>query len=246
MVRMVEVCCGSYYDCLQAEKGGASRVELNSALYMGGLTPSVGTLRLVKKQTNLKVVAMVRPRGAGFHYEKEDFEVMLCDAQSMLENGADGIAFGCLRDDGSIDIEQSKQIVDLIHKYKKEAVFHRAFDCVKEPFQAMEQMIALNIDRVLTSGLAAKAVDGKELLLQLQQRYGEDIEILAGSGMNASNAKKFMDETGITQIHSSCKAWKKDATTVTRQVSYAYASTPFEQYYDVVDENIVKEIIQTI
>lgn len=95
----VEICCGSYYDTLQAWKGGAKRVELNSALHLGGLTPSLGTLRQVKKNTGLKVICMVRPRGAGFCYNMEDFEVMLEDAHILLENGADGIAFGCLTAD---------------------------------------------------------------------------------------------------------------------------------------------------
>ena len=100
MDKIVEVCCGSYYDALQAQYGGARRIELNSALHLGGLTPSLATLLKVKDNTDLEVICMVRPRGAGFCYNDEDFEVMKLDAEILLDNGADGIAFGCLDEEG--------------------------------------------------------------------------------------------------------------------------------------------------
>ena len=96
MERMIEVCCGSYDDALASERGGASRIELNSALYLGGLTPSLASLILTKKNTNLKVITMVRPRGAGFCYTDEEFETMLCDTRLMMENGADGMENGII------------------------------------------------------------------------------------------------------------------------------------------------------
>ena len=102
MERIVEVCAGSYQDCIAAYKGKATRVELNSALSVGGLTPSLASLRRVKKETNLQVICMVRPRAAGFCYEKEDVEIMFEEAKILLENGADGIAFGFLNMDGTI------------------------------------------------------------------------------------------------------------------------------------------------
>ena len=100
MERIVEICCGSYEDAMNAYHGGAKRIELNSGLHLGGLTPSLGTLLLTKKNTNLKVITMVRPRGAGFYYSEADFEVMKEDALLMMQNGADGIAFGCLKENG--------------------------------------------------------------------------------------------------------------------------------------------------
>ena len=123
----IEICCGGYYDALQAYKGGAKRIELNSALHLGGLTPSVGMLRLTKQHTDLNVITMIRPRGAGFHYNKEDFEVMLMDAQSMLENGADGIVIGCLDEEGNIDIEQNKQLIKLasFNLFRKRSYPHK-------------------------------------------------------------------------------------------------------------------------
>lgn len=246
MERTIEICCGSYYDAVQADKGGAKRVELNSALHLGGLTPSVGALRLTKQHTNVKVITMVRPRGAGFCYNEEDFAAMVLDTQLMLENGADGIAFGCLDEKGNIQIEQTKIIIDLIKKAGKEVVFHRAYDCTSDPYQAMETLISLGVDRVLTSGLQPKAMQGKDLIKELQQRYGDQIELLAGSGMNASNALEMMEYTGIHQVHSSCKDWLTDPTTSLGEVSYSYGDGEHANDYDVVDQSLVEKLVQSI
>ena len=153
MDKIVEICCGSYEDALAAYRGGAKRIELNSALYLGGLTPSLASLILTKKHTDLKVITMIRPRGAGFCYTDAEFETMKMDAELMMQNGADGIAFGCLDADGNIQLEQTKEMIAIVKKYGGEVVFHRAFDCVQDPDQAMELLIAMGADRVLTSGL---------------------------------------------------------------------------------------------
>lgn len=244
MEKIIEICCGSYEDALAAYRGGAKRIELNSALYMGGLTPSLGTLILCKKNTDLKVIAMVRPRGAGFCYTADEFETMKTDAELLMRHGADGIAFGCLDRNGGIHTEQTRSMVDIIKKYHGEAVFHRAFDCVKDPYRSMEHLIGLGIDRVLTSGLQAKAMDGIPLIFELHKRYGDRIELLAGSGMNADNAKEMMERTGILQIHSSCKGWAYDPTTTGAEVSYSYASGSHLNDYDIVDEKSVRKLVE--
>lgn len=246
MDKVLEICCGSYEDALAAYRGGAKRIELNSALHLGGLTPSLGTLQLVKKNTDLKVIAMVRPRGAGFCYSEADFEVMKMDAEILMENGADGIAFGCLDENGEIQIEQTQIIVDIIKKYRGEAVFHRAFDCVKNLYESMETLITMGVDRVLTSGLKEKAPEGIELIAKLQEKYGDRIEILAGSGINASNALEVMEKTGISQVHSSCKGWRKDPTTTGKEVSYSYVGGVHKDDYDVVDEKLVRTLVESI
>lgn len=246
MERVIEICCGSYDDALASYKGGAKRIELNSALYLGGLTPSLASLILTKKNTDLKVITMVRPRGAGFCYTDEEFETMKLDTRLMLENGADGIAFGCLNADGEIDVEQTKVIIDIIKEFGKEVVFHRAFDCVKDADKAIETLIGLGVDRILTSGLKAKAMDGLNMIKHLQAKYGDKIELLAGSGMNATNALEMMEKTGISQVHSSCKSWKNDPTTSGESVNYCYASAPHENDYDIVDEELVRKIVNSI
>lgn len=243
---MLEICCGSYYDAVQAASGGAGRIELNSGLHLGGLTPSLGTLELVKENLNLKVIAMARPRGGGFCYSREDLDVMERDVKLLMEHGADGIAFGCLTGDAAIDREQNERLISIIHRYGGEAVFHRAFDCTSDPYKSMEILIDMGADRVLTSGLKPKAAEGSLLLGELQDRYGHKIEILAGSGINASNARKLMDETGITQVHSSCKDWITDPTTMVNGVSYAFAPAPNESAYDVVSAGLVRALLESI
>ncbi|MFQ7798763.1 MAG: copper homeostasis protein CutC [Coprobacillus cateniformis] len=246
MERMIEICCGSYEDALNAYRGGASRIELNSGLYLGGLTPSLGTLILTKKNTELKVITMLRPRGAGFHYTDDEFEVMKNDAVLMMEHGADGIAFGCLDENGHVNVKQTQQIINIIKEFDGEVVFHRAFDCVKDPYQTIEKLIDMGVQRILTSGLKPKAMEGKELIKDLQMKYGDQIEILAGSGINACNALELMNYTGITQVHSSCKDWVNDPTTQCYDVTFGYADEPHEMDYDVVSQELVEKIVNIL
>lgn len=243
---MIEICCGSYEDAMHAYQGGARRIELNSALHLGGLTPSLASLTLTKKNTDLQVICMVRPRGAGFCYKEVEYEQMKEDAIFLLENGADGLAFGFLNEDSTIDENRTKEFVSLIQSYGKEVVFHRAYDCVVDPFKSIELLISLGVDRILTSGLQAKAMDGKELLKTLQATYGDIIELLAGSGMNASNAKAMMEYTGIQQIHSSCKDWCVDETTIGKYVNYSYGPTTHEKDYDFVSVALVKDLMASV
>lgn len=249
MRRIVEICCGSYYDARQAALGGAERIELNSALQLGGLTPTTAALRLVKQEfPDLKVVAMVRPRGAGFCYSEEDFQVMQAECRELITAGADGIAFGCLNQDRSLNVEQNQKMIEIIKSggQEKEAVFHRAFDCLAEPFEEIKTLISLGVDRILTSGLEAKAVSGVPVLCKLQAEYGGQIQILAGSGVNASNARQLMDDTGITQVHSSCKDWLRDETTTGNGVSFAMAFGELESCYDAVSIELVRQLLNSV
>lgn len=246
MKTTVEICTGSYADCMAAFHGGAERVELNSALSVGGLTASVAVLRCVKKETTLKVICMVRPRAGGFCYDEAETKIMMEEARLLLENGADGIAFGFLHADGTVHRERTLQMSELIHSFGKEAVFHRAFDVTKDPFQAMEVLLSCKIDRLLTSGQRAKAMQGAELIAQLQDRFGDRIEILAGSGVNAQNAGELLARTGIRQVHSSCKGYRLDPTTASEHVSYAYLDDAHAMEYDVVEETLVRALIDAL
>lgn len=238
----VEICCGSLEDSIAAYRGGAHRVELNSALHLGGLTPSLATLIKVKEEVKIPVITMVRPRAAGFCYSEKEIDVMMMDAQLLLEAGADGIAFGFLHADGSIDIGNTKKMVDVIKSFgqNKEAVFHRAFDCTTDPIVAIQQCIELKIDRILTSGLENKAVEGRELIKQLVAQFANQIEILPGSGINETNVTDLIAYTGVNQVHSSCKDWAIDPTTTLNHVSYAYHE---ENDYEIVSEEKVKKLV---
>ena len=244
---IVEVCCGSLYDARQAALGGADRIELNSALALGGLTPTASTLRLIKAQLpDLPVMAMVRPRGAGFCYLEEEISVMEEECLELLHNGADGIVFGCLQADASLEAEATKRLVTLIKEAEKTAVFHRAFDCAANPFTMMEQLISLGVDRVLTSGQKKTALEGAGLLSELQRQYGTEIELVAGSGVQAANVGALIEKTGISQVHSSCKDWLTDPTTIQNGVSYQIASGERVYQYDVVSAEIVRELVRIV
>lgn len=240
---LFEVCAGSVQDCINAQLGGADRVELNSALHLGGLTPSLAMLKLVKEKTSLKVVCMDRPRAAGFCYDDVEIETMFEDAKILLENGADGISFGFLNSDATINVTETKKMVELIHQYQKEAVFHRAFDCVDDPMHAIKQLIDCGVDRILTSGLQPTAMQGASVLEKLQSEFGDQIELLAGSGINANNIRALKEQTGLHQFHGSCKEWCKDPTTTVGNVSYAYHES---DDYDCVSLEKVRSIVQEL
>lgn len=243
---MIEICCGSFEDALAAYNGGAKQIELNSALALGGLTPSLASLTLTKRHTDLKVICMVRPRGGGFCYSEKEFEVMTADCQLLLKNGADGIAFGFLNPDLTIDKNRTQKMVDLIHQYKKEAVFHRAIDVVNDYEASIEALINLNIDRILTSGHKEKAPQALDRLASIQVQYGAQVTFLMGSGVNEQNAVELMQTTGITNIHSSCKDWRLDPTTENHGVSYAYTDNPSPLAYDVVSEEKVRGLVRVV
>ena len=240
---LFEVCAGSVQDCINAQLGGADRVELNSALHLGGLTPSLAMLKLVKEKISLKVICMDRPRAAGFCYDDVEIETMFEDAKILLENGADGISFGFLNSDATINVTETKKMVELIHQYQKEAVFHRAFDCVDDPMHAIKQLIDCGVDRILTSGLQPTAMQGASVLEKLQSEFGDQIELLAGSGINANNIRALKEQTGLHQFHGSCKEWCKDPTTTVGNVSYAYHES---DDYDCVSLEKVKSIVQEL
>lgn len=243
---VVEVCAGSLGDCMAAFRGGADRIELNGALSVGGLTPTASVLSLAKEAVPLPVICMVRPRAGGFCYDSLEKKVMFAEALELLERGADGLAFGFLKEDRRIERESTKRMIDLIHSFHREAVFHRAFDVSPDPYEALETLLELGADRVLTSGCSSTAFEGRKLLRELQNRYGDRIELLAGSGVNEKNARALMEETGIRQVHSSCKSFLPDPTAGAGAVSYAYLAPPHETEYEAASEQSVRRLTEAV
>lgn len=232
-----EVCCGSVCDCIVADQSGADRIELNSALFLGGLTPSLATFLKAKEAVSIPIVCMVRSRADGFCYDYLEFQTMLADAQIFLENGADGIVFGFLTEKFEINVDYVKQMVALIHSYNKEAIFSMAFDCVNDIDQAIKVLIEHKVDRLLSKGQNKTALEGKEVLRYLQTKYGTQIEIIGGCGINSDNVRSLLEYTGLKQVHGSCKSYQKDITAKNGQVDYTYS----ELGYEIVDkQNVVK------
>ena len=158
----IEVCVGSVDDALAAAAGGADRLELCSALELGGLTPSLGLLEDVLQATDLPIVTMIRPRAGGFAYSDREFATMLHEARHAVGAGAAGIVFGCLQADASVDAGRVAQLVQAAEG--RQTVFHKAFDCVSDQAAALEVLIQQQVTRVLTSGGCASAIEGKEQL----------------------------------------------------------------------------------
>ncbi len=236
----VEICCGSYEDALASYKGGAKRIELNSALYLGGLTPSLASLKFTKKYTDLKVICMVRPRGAGFCYNEIEKEIMFEDAKILLENNCDGISFGFLDENKEIDKESTQKMVNLVHSFNGEAVFHRAFDCTENPYKSIETLIDLGVDRILTAGLQDKVEKGIDLIKELQEKYGNKIQILPGSGINEKNLENIVKISGVEQVHSSCKGFGKDPTTYAKNFDFGYTTDENNQFEIVLEDKVKK------
>lgn len=239
-----ELCCGSLEDAIIGDKYGASRIELNSSLFLGGITPSMGLVKTVLENISIPVVLMIRPRGGGFNYSDSDYITMKEDLKEFLKLNIEGIAFGFLNDDLEIDKIRTEDFIRHIDDSGKKSVFHRAFDNVKDKEKSMEYLINIGCNRVLTSGGEESAVEGIEVLRSLQESYGSEIDIVAGAGIKPENIDKIIVETNISQFHGSCKKWVEDKTS-NSFVNYDY-NNEYKGKYDMVSKEELLEIVKKI
>lgn len=203
-----EICANSVESCLAAQEGGADRVELCAGIPEGGTTPSYGEIKLARKLlTKTKLHVIIRPRGGDFLYTPLELERMEEDIRICRELGVDGVVFGCLTEEGEIDREANRRLVELARPMS--VTFHRAFDRTADPMKALEDIISLGCNRILTSGQQPKAIDGISLLAQLEKKLKEyplpPIQLLAGSGVNEENIRQIFDATGIHEYHFSAR-----------------------------------------
>ena len=196
---IIEICLESVESVIAAEKGGADRVELCSDLFEGGLTPTIGTVKTALKKSNIKINAMIRPRGGDFCYSDEEFEVMKEDIKAFKETGINGIVFGILTPEGDVDVKRSKEIIELARPLA--VTFHRAFDMTRDPYKSLEELIELGVDRVLTSGQEATVPEGAELLEELVQIAGDRIIVMPGCGITERNFPKLRDKIKAKEYH---------------------------------------------
>lgn len=203
-----EICANSVESCLAAQEGGADRVELCAGIPEGGTTPSYGEIKLARKLlTKTKLHVIIRPRGGDFLYTPLELERMEEDIRICRELGVDGVVFGCLTEEGEVDREANRRLVELARPMS--VTFHRAFDRTADPMKALEDIISLGCNRILTSGQQPKAIDGINLLAQLEKKLKEyplpPIQLLAGSGVNEENIRQIFDATGIHEYHFSAR-----------------------------------------
>ncbi|HIW10379.1 MAG TPA: copper homeostasis protein CutC [Candidatus Rikenella faecigallinarum] len=200
---IIEVCANSAASCVTAEQGGAARVELCAGIPEGGTTPSYGEMVTARRAIGIQMNVIIRPRGGDFLYTPAEMQAMLLDIEAAKAAGADGVVFGCLRADGTIDIERNRQLKEAAGNLS--TTFHRAFDVCRDPFTALEEIIALGFDRILTSGQEASAPQGTALLAELVRRADGRIIIMPGCGVNEHNVAELARATGAQEFHMSAR-----------------------------------------
>ncbi len=238
---LLEICCGSLDDALEAGAGGADRVELCSSLFHGGLTPSFGALVEAKARLDIPVVFMARPRGGGFCYTAPEMAAMERDTEMAVAQGADGVVFGVLTEDGRVDLARTRRLRGLIGA--REAVFHRAFDVTPDPFRALDELVDLGITRILTSGQCDTVWEGLPLIAKLVEYAGDRVEIMPGGGIKPFHVDDVIARTGCREIHLAAWTTRRDDSTRHRPaVTFGGALFPPENLYDLTDRQVVGDI----
>ena len=227
----LEVCANSFQSAKNAELAGAHRIELCQALDVGGLTPSYGLIKTVLQSIDIQLYVLIRPRSGDFYYSIPEFEQMKTNIRIAKELGCHGIVSGVLNQDCTIDLKRTKQLVDLAKPLP--FTFHRAFDCVPNPLQALNDLLELDIDRLLTSGQQDTALQGLPLLKQLKRLANKQMIIMPGSGIDAHNAAAFNNE-GFKEIHASAS------------VTLSQVETRFKIPQTVSSLGKIKEILKQI
>ena len=225
---ILEACCDSLQSCLNAQKGGAWRVELCSALELGGLTPSSATIQLATQYTTMPIMVLIRPRVGDFFYSRYEIQTIRREIDNCKAMGATGVVIGLTEDDGTVPMKSLRDLVQAARPM--EVTFHRAFDLTPNPFEATETIIEAGCDRILTSGQQVRAEQGIELIANLQEKYGNDIRFMVGSGVHAGNIPAFA-KCGITEFHMSGS----------RPVETGKSSDLFALNYAETDANAIRE-----
>lgn len=242
----IEICANSVESAVKAQEGGAYRVELCAGIPEGGTTPSFGDIRMARQllqQTKLHVI--IRPRGGDFLYSQLEQEIMLHDIKVARQLGVDGVVFGCLTAEGNVDIPAMKKLMNAVGDMS--VTFHRAFDMCRNPKEALEQIIELGCNRILTSGLEVNAVKGIPMLKELVMQANERIIIMPGCGVNPTNILQIAEETGATEFHFSGRS-SYESGMIYRNPKVSMGGTvKIEEYKkDITNPDIVKAAVSIL
>lgn len=196
---LIEVCVNSTESAIASQAGGADRVELCDNLFEGGTTPSAGSIALARERLHIKLHVIIRPRGGDFLYSDLECAIMQRDIEMAKQLGADGVVIGLLTADGDIDAPRTRQLVDLARPMS--VTFHRAFDVARDPYQSLDTLIDIGVDRLLTSGQEESVVEGAGLIAELISRAGDRLIVMPGAGFNVRNVGRIVAQTGAREIH---------------------------------------------
>lgn len=198
---LVEIIGFNIESCITAQANGAGRIELCDSPPEGGTTPSHAFIKDARKKLSIPLYVMIRPRGGDFLYSNDEFSMMLHDVLHCKEAGCDGVVFGILNADGSVNKGQCARLVEAA--FPMEVTFHRAFDRVNDPEKALKDVVDIGCQRILTSGLRPKAEEALDMISRLVQLAEDNLIIMPGSGVNSNNIRKILEATGAREIHSS-------------------------------------------
>lgn len=204
---MIEIATSDFVTTRAAIEGGADRIELCANLTEGGTTPSYGHIRECREAFDKLIYPIIRPRGGDFLFTDNEFNIMLQDVRLCKTLGCDGVVIGLLNADGTIDVKRTSLLIETA--YPLGVTFHRAFDRCSNPFEAMEQLIQIGCERILTSGQKPSAPDAIDMIEQLNREADERIIVMPGSGVRKENIKMIAGRTGCTEFHSSLRSTKK-------------------------------------
>jgi len=233
------VCVDRLDSAINAEKGGAARIELCSCLSDGGVTPSIGLLTVIKRCVGIPVFVMIRPRSGDFLYSEAELEIMKNDIIHLKEAGADGFVFGILRRDGSVNMESCMEMIELIKP--KPATFHRAVDVAADILTALDDIIDAGFNRVLTSGGQATAFDGLEMLKLMIKRSKDRVIIMPGGGINPGNLQTVLT-CGAREFHASARQSERSAMTF-QNAKVTMGSQSQEYEFKITSSLLVAELV---
>lgn len=230
---LIEIATTDFTTTAEAVRGGANRIELCAALTEGGTTPSFGMIRKCREAFDVALFPIIRPRGGDFLYSAEEYDIMVQDILLCKELGCDGVVAGLLLPDGSIDVQRTAALVEAA--YPMEFTFHRAFDRCRDPFEAMEQLINIGCQRILTSGQEPTAPLGVEMIASLIKAADERIVIMPGSGVRKDNIKDLAQRTGAIEFHSSLRG-KRNSNMEFIHPAFASSEESYSNPFIIGDE----------
>jgi len=240
----LEVCSNSVDSALAAQEGGAFRVELCDNLVEGGTTPSYGQIALARKLLSIKLYVLIRPRGGDFLYTDTEYEIMKADVAYCIKTRCDGVVIGVLNADGTVDKQRSGELAKMAKDAGLGVTFHRAIDMCVDMEQALEDIISISCERILTSGGKSTAVEGVNVIAHLIQKAKGRIAIMPGAGINETTVADIVHFTGATEVHSSArKDIKSKMTYRNDHILMGYGETD-EYSFSQTDPERVKEIIR--